>query len=47
MRSNLFHISEEAGMDGCVWMMLDDLLFIVHVINGSLGAPVCHSGCSA
>jgi hypothetical protein len=24
-------------MDGCLWMMLDDVPFIVHVINDSLG----------
>ena len=37
MHSNLFHISGEAGMDGCVWMLLDDVLFIVHVIHNGLG----------
>jgi hypothetical protein len=25
----LFHISGEAGMDGCLWMSLDDVPFVV------------------
>ena len=33
----LFCVSEGAGMDGCVWMVLDDALFIVHVVNNGLG----------
>ena len=24
-------------MDGCVWMLLDDVLFIVHIIHNGLG----------
>jgi hypothetical protein len=27
-------------MDGCVWMVLDDVLFIVHVINNGLAFAV-------
>ena len=24
-------------MDACIWMVLDDALFIVHIINNGLG----------
>ena len=34
MHSNLFHISEETGMDGCVWMMLDDIHLNLSYLTG-------------